>query len=125
MSKDSVSIALTISALNDLDMMACNIHNAYIKVDFRNRVWVVDGPKFGSEAGNHMLARKALYGLKSSGTDFRAFLAETVDKMGYRPSYSDPELWLQPAVKLDGSEYYEYIICYVNDVLCISHNPQK
>ena len=28
-------------------------------------------------------------------------------------------------MKPDGFEYYEYIFCYVEDVLCISHNPQK
>ena len=45
--------------------------------------------------------------------------------MGYIPSYSDPDLWLQIAVKLEGFEYYEYIICYINNVLCVSHNPHK
>ena len=86
---------------------------------------MVAGPEFESEAGNNMLVRKALYGLKSSGSAFRAFLVETLDTMGYRPSYTDLELWLQPAVKPDGFEYYEYILCYVNNVLCISHNPRK
>ena len=28
-------------------------------------------------------------------------------------------------MKLDGFKYYEYILCYVDDVLCISHNPRK
>ena len=69
-----------------------------------------------------MLVKKALYGLKSSGAAFRAHLAETLDTMGYRPTYADPDVWLRPAVKPDGFEYYEYILCYVDDVLCISHN---
>ncbi len=72
-----------------------------------------------------MLVKKALYGLKSSGAAFRAHLAETLDAMGYRPSYADPDVWLRPAVKPDGTEYYEYILCYVDDVLCISHDPKK
>ena len=50
-SRDSVRIALTISSLNDLDVLACNIQNDYLTVDCRERVWVVAGPKFGSEAG--------------------------------------------------------------------------
>ena len=45
--------------------------------------------------------------------------------MGYRPSYADPYLLLQPEVKPDYYEYYEYILCYVDDVLCISHNLRK
>ena len=86
---------------------------------------MVAGPKFGSEARNNMLARKALYGLKSSGTSFRDFLAETLYAMGYRPSYADLDLWLRPAVKPDGFEYYGYILFYVDDMLCISHNRRK
>ena len=72
-----------------------------------------------------MLVIKYLYGLKSSGASFRAFLAKTLDKMGYRPSYSDPDLWLRPAVKPDVFEYREYLLCYVDGVLCTFHNPRK
>ena len=82
-------------------------------------------PEFGSEAGNNMLARKALYGLKRFGAAFRAFLEETMYEMGYCPSYAKPDLWLRPVVKPDGSEYYEYIIFYVDDMLCIYHNTRK
>jgi hypothetical protein len=28
-------------------------------------------------------------------------------------------------VKADGSEYYEYVLCYVDDILSISHDPMK
>ena len=32
-SRDSVLISLTIAALNDLDVLACNIHNTYLTAD--------------------------------------------------------------------------------------------
>ena len=32
-SRDSDRIALTIAALNDLDVLACDIHNVYITAD--------------------------------------------------------------------------------------------
>ena len=86
---------------------------------------MVAGTKFGSEAGKNMLVRKALYVLKSSGVALKDFLAETLDAMVYCPSYSGTELWLRTAVNPDGFKYYEYILCYVDDVLCISHNPRK
>ena len=124
-SRDSVRIALTIAALNDLDILACDIQNAYLTADCRERVWIIAGPEFGSEAGNNMIVKKALYGLKSSGAAFRAFLAETLDATGYKPSYANPDVWIRPAVKADGFEYYEYILCYVDDVLCISADPMK
>ena len=85
-SRGSVRIALTISPLNDLNLLACDIQNAYITADCREWVWVVAGPKFGSEAGKNMITRKALYVLNISGVAFTAFLADTLDAMGYRPS---------------------------------------
>ena len=48
-----------------------------------------------------MIVVRALYGLKSSGTAFRAFLAETLYDTGYTPSKADLDVWLQPAVKQD------------------------
>jgi hypothetical protein len=45
--------------------------------------------------------------------------------MGYKPSYADPDVWLQAAVKADGFEYYEYILGYVDNVLCISADPRN
>ena len=86
---------------------------------------MVAKPKFGSNAGNNMPVIKILYGSKIYSAAFRFFLAKTMDTMGCRPTYADPDLWLQPSVKPDGFNYYEYIFCYVDDVLCISHNPRK
>ena len=67
----------------------------------------------------------ALYGLKSSGAAFRANLAGVLHDIGYTPSKSDPDVWLRSAVKPDGSEYYEMVICYVDDVLEISNMPMR
>ena len=76
-SRDSVRIALTIAALNDLKIMACDIQNAYLTADCREKIWTVGGPEFGSEAGTIFLVKKALYGLKSAGAAFRSLLADT------------------------------------------------
>ena len=91
-SRNSVRIALTIAEFNDLDVLDCDILNAYITADYREQVWVVAGPKFGSEAGKNMLVKKSLYGLKSSVAAFRAFLVETLDAICYRSRYADPDL---------------------------------
>ena len=68
---------------------------------------------------------KALYHLKSSGAAFRAFLAETLDEIGFKSSEADPDVWLKPAVKTDGEEYYKYILVYVDDILYISHKAKE
>ena len=72
-----------------------------------------------------MIAVRALYDLKYSGAAFRALLVETFYDIGYTPSKADPSMWLRLAVKPDGFEYYEMIICYVDDVLSISYDAMK
>ena len=67
-----------------------------------------------------MIIRKALYGLKSSGMASRSHLAETLHDIGFKPTKADPNIWIRPVVKPDGSEYYEYIMCYVDDILSVS-----
>ena len=124
-SRDSIHIALTIVALNELSVMACDIQNAYLTADCREKIWTHAGPEFGSESGSIMIVKKALYGLKGLGAAFRAHLAEKLHDIGFIPTRADPDVWRQPAVKPDGFEYYEYILCYVDDLLAISHDAEK
>ena len=123
-SRDSVRIALTIAALNGLEVMACDIQNAYLTADCSEKIWTRAGPEVGSESGMIMLICKALYGLKSSGATFRAHLAETLYDIGFVPTRADPDVWCRPAMKEDGCEYYEYVLCYVDDILAISHKAK-
>ena len=124
-SRDSVRIALTIAALNDLQVMSCDIQNAYLTADCREKIWTYAGPEFGSEQGSIMFVRKALYGLKSSGAAFRAHLAETLHDIGFCSTRADPDVWRRPAKKVNGEEYYEYILYYVDDLLAISADATK
>jgi hypothetical protein len=110
-SRDSVRIALTIAALNDLKVLSCDIQNAFLTAKCREKIYMVAGPEFGSDAGKIMIIVRALYGLKSSGAAFRALLAEALYDTGYGPSKADPDVWIRPAVKPDGFEYYEYVLC--------------
>ena len=67
----------------------------------------------------------ALYGLKSSGAAFRGFLAEMLDNIGFRISIADPKVQMRVATKPTGEIYYDYILCYVDDILCISHYARQ
>ena len=68
-SRDSVRIALTLAALNGLDILSCDIQNAYLTAKCREKIYCRAGPEFGSEE-KIMLITRALYGLKSVGTAF-------------------------------------------------------
>ena len=48
------------------------------------------------------------------------FDVNRVNDIGFKPTKADPNVWIHLAVKPDGSEYYEYIMCYVNDILSVS-----
>ena len=123
-SRDSVRIAFMIAALNDLDVCACDIGNAYLNANCREKLWTIAGAEFGPEdKGKVMIIARALYGLKSSGAAWRAKLAETLDSLGYKPTQSDPDVWLKKAVKPNGDEYYKYMLVYVDDVLHLAHDP--
>ena len=72
-----------------------------------------------------MIVKKVSYGLKGLGAAFRAHLVEKLHDIGFIPTHADPDVWRRPAVKQDGFEYYEYILCYVDDLLAISHDAQS
>jgi hypothetical protein len=124
-SRDSVRIALLIAALNGLELMSCDIQNAYLNADCRERIYTIAGPEFGSDKGKVMLIRKALYGLKSSGAVFRALLSETLRDMGYVATKADPDVYIRPAKKPDGFDSYEMVLTYVDDILHLSHAPME
>ena len=66
---------------------------------------------------------RAVYVLSSSGVAFRALLAEVLHDLSYIPSKIYPAVFMWQAVKNNGFRYYEYVLCYVDDVICISDNP--
>jgi hypothetical protein len=93
-SRDSVWIALLVAAHNNLDVVACDIQNAYLTADCHEKIYTFAGTEFGSEKGSIMIVKKALYGLKSSGAAFRALLSETLIGMGYCSTRSDPDVYI-------------------------------
>ena len=88
--------------------------------DCQEKIWTYAGLEFGSERGQLMIIKKALYGLKSSGTAFRAHLAKTLYDISFVYTKADPDVWICLAVKPNGAEYYEYVMCYVDNILSVS-----
>jgi hypothetical protein len=90
----------------------------------RKKIWTIARPEFGSDQGAVMIVVCALYGLKSSGASWRAMLAQSLRDEGYEPTKADPDVWIRPATKPDGTEYYEMILVYVDDILHILHDTK-
>ena len=124
-SRDSVRIALTYAALNDIDVVAADIQNAYLQAPSSQKYYIICGAEFGLEnIGKIALIRRALYGGKSAGRDFRNHLRACMSHIGFTPCLADPDVWMRPAQKADGSKYWEYVLLYVDDALVISDNAK-
>jgi len=47
-------------------------------------------------------------------------------QMGYSSCKANPDLWLKAVTRPDDNvRYYAYILCYVDDILCIHHDPMS
>ena len=113
------------AALNDLDILVCDIEGACLTAKCREKIWITAGVEFGSEAGTTMIVKMALCGLKSSGAAFRSELAGVLDDLQCRPALADPDVWIKAGVKANGFEYYEMVLVYVDDVMVISEMPSR
>jgi hypothetical protein len=123
-SRESMRIALTLAALNDLDVKMADIENAYLTAPITEKVWTVLGPEFGDGVIKRALIVRALYGLKSAGATFRNHLAECMKHLGWHPCRADRYLWMKAeTLPDDGVLCWAYILIYVYDILCVHHDP--
>ena len=124
-SRDTVRIFFLMAALNDCDVMAADIQNAYLTAPVKEKYYVKCGPEFGVNAGKTAKVVRALYGLPVAGAAFRSYLGQNLRTLGYVPMKADPDLWMRPAVKPDGIKYYEYLLAYVDDLCGMSMDTKN
>ena len=75
-SRESVRIAMILTALNDLQMKAGDIQNAYLTAPCLKKIVVRVRDAFGEDLGKFAIFVRALYGRTSSGAAFRNHLAD-------------------------------------------------
>ena len=97
---------ITIAALNNLDLLACDTKNTQLTAQLIEKIYTIVGNKFGLEEGQIIIINMAIHGLKSSGVAFKYNLAAVLHELNHRPSRADPGVWLSPATKANGFEYY-------------------
>ena len=104
--RDSVRIAFLYAALNDLDVLGCDVSNAYLNAPCREKLWIEAGPEFGDDQGSVIIIQRALYGLRSSGAAWRKMLTQVMLDLGYTNTLADQDVWRRTATTKDGFEYY-------------------
>jgi Reverse transcriptase (RNA-dependent DNA polymerase) len=104
-----------------------DIQGAYINAMCNDNVYIKCGPEFGSkQIGKIELIVKVLYGLKTSAFAWREHLSATLQQsLEFTACYTDADVWMRPAVKADGTEYYEFVFVHTDDLLVVSSNPNE
>ena len=125
-SRESVRIAFLVAALNGLDVLAGDIQNAYLNAPTTEKLFFYAGEEWKADKGRAVLIVRALYGLKSSALAWRNHLADVLsNKLGFKSSLADPDVWYKPAIDKNGNKYYTYILVYVDDILVVDKTPMK
>ena len=99
--RDSVIIAFLVAALNDSDIFAYNISNAYLNAPCQEIIWFVAGLKFGNILeGKVMKSVCTLNGLKSSGSIWRKMSKDPiVNFLRLIPNTIDPKMYYGRNIK--------------------------
>ena len=91
-SRDSVRIGFLIAAWNDLDIMACDLENAYLNAPCREKIWLEGGAECSEDQGKALVVVRAL---KSAGSSWRATLVEVLAGLGFESTRADPDVWIR------------------------------
>lgn len=125
-SRDSIIIGFLIAALNNLDILAGDIQNAYLNAETKEKIYFIAGDEWKANRCRIVVVVRALYGLKSSALQFQNHISDVVgNKLGFTSSLADPDVWYRASTKPNGDKYYAYILVYVDDVLIIDSTPHK
>jgi hypothetical protein len=122
--REAVRIALILAALNDLDVKIADVENSHLMAPITEKVWTVFGPEFGDDSGKRALIVRISYGLKSAGAAFRNHISECMNHLDWKPCRTDCDILMKSERHPeDGVMYWAYIFIYVDDVLCVNHDP--
>ena len=117
-SRDSIWIAFLVAALNDLDVLSVDVAGAYLNAKAKEKVYTTAGKEFGHDKeGQPVVITRALYGLWSSGKAWRDHMAATLRDYGYTSCKADPDVWMRAKTKLNGFQYWSYILVYTKNLV--------
>ena len=125
-SRESVRIALTYAALHQIDVLAADIRNAYLRDPTSEKHYIVCGKEIGLEnEGKRALIGRALYGGKATGRNFWHHLRSCMAHLGFKSKGGDPDVWMRSATRGNGSSVYEYVLLYTDDCLVVLDKAEE
>ena len=97
-SRESVRLAFTIAALNDLDVLAADCEGDYLNEETREKLYTVCVPEFGEYQGRIAIIVRALYGSKSAAASWRAKISKIIEELGFTMCRADNDVWMRPGI---------------------------
>ena len=113
-------LVVFLAELNQLQLWATDIGNAYLEAYTSEKVYIIAGPEFKELQGHILIISKALYGLRSSGARWHDRFADCVRELGFFPCKAEPDIWMRRKGNL-----YEYVAVYVDDLAIAMKNPKE
>ena len=103
-----------LSELNGLQLCACDIGNACLEANTREKLCIIAGPEFGELEGHTLVMFKACHGARTSGNCFAEKFADDLRDMGFFQSKggTSSAIWMR-----DCGDHYEYLCAWVDDIL--------
>ena len=72
-----------------------------------------------------MIIARALYLINISGAAWRVKLAENLMSLGYKSSKANADVCMKHDLNPNRYPYYNYILCYVDDLIHIGFKPKE
>jgi Reverse transcriptase (RNA-dependent DNA polymerase) len=113
-------LVLFLAELNNLELWATDIGNAYLEAYTSEKVYIIAGPEFGELEGHALSISKALYGLRSRGARWHDRFADCITELGFFPCKSEPDIWMRKSENI-----YEYVAVYVDDLAIAMIKPKE
>jgi hypothetical protein len=113
---------LFLAELNQLDVWATDIGNAYLEAETKEMLYIIAGPEFGNRQAHILIIKKALYGLRSSGKRWHERFSDCLRNEGFEPCKAEPDIWIRPNPI---QSCYEMIAVYVDDLAIGMKDPES
>ena len=125
-SRESTRIAFIYAALNSVDVWSCDMKNAYLQSPTSKNHYVVCEPKWSLEnQGKIAITFRARNGGKYTGRDFRNYLRHCREHLGFEAFLADPDVWMRPAIRANGKDYFEHVMLHADYSVVESENTQN
>ena len=125
-SRDTVCIGFLMLPLNVLYIIDEDIQIVLLEAPTQEKILFYADDEWKAYKDRVVVGIHALYGLKYIALQLRNHLSEILgNKLGFRYSLADPDLWYKASTSPDGFDYYSYIIVYMDDLLIINKFPHR